>query len=233
MRTTLNEKHIAGWVLSLVALRDTRGLRGGTKAVADMSTPPVARFGIEQRAPASPWQPHPWFATCAGCPEPTRKTAVGEETRKAPAGRKERQRGAPLEPGTRVSAPTPSEPALPLYVARFDSDSAGLSEQDKDRLRHLLPELKRSLLTVAGYSDDVGPQAYNDHLALQRATAVEEHLIGLGLAPDAILTFGRGKCCYVQPNTSAAGRAANRRAEIRPRDPESMRDTRSVIEQLF
>ena len=141
---------------------------------------------------------------------------------------------ARMETATKVSEPAPAETTELLYVARFRSNSAKLAVNDKGRLQELVPDLEQTPLAVTGYTDAIGSQAHNDRLALQRAAPVKDHLIALGLVPEAIVALGHGKCCYVQPNATAAGRAANRRAEVRRGEAASMTDARArIIPRIF
>ena len=76
------------------------------------------------------------------------------------------------------------------------------------------------------YSDADGPVAYNATLALKRAEAVKTYLAKLGVPVDrmTIITRSFGECMPVASNRTAAGRAQNRRIEIKefgdaPPDP--------------
>lgn len=71
---------------------------------------------------------------------------------------------------------------------------------------------------MTGRTDSTGPVATNERLAQARAQAVLREL--LNLAPDIasrVRVQAQGACCFVEPNDSAAGRATNRRVEIRSR----------------
>lgn len=91
------------------------------------------------------------------------------------------------------------------------------------KAREILSELASSIkvdgaiprITIDGYTDSIGPKGYNDRLARQRAVAVRKYLISAGIPAERI-QIGKtlGKCCYVMPNQTKAGRAANRRAEV-------------------
>lgn len=91
------------------------------------------------------------------------------------------------------------------------------------KARKILSELASSLMadsgnvriTIDGYTDSIGPKDFNNRLARKRAAAVKKYLISAGI-PAAQIQIGKtvGKCCYVMPNSTKAGRAANRRAEV-------------------
>jgi outer membrane protein OmpA-like peptidoglycan-associated protein len=69
-------------------------------------------------------------------------------------------------------------------------------------------------LSVEGYTDSVGSDAFNQTLSEQRANAVRDYLVQQGLDPTAITATGFGKSNPVASNDTAAGRQQNRRVEI-------------------
>jgi outer membrane protein OmpA-like peptidoglycan-associated protein len=69
-------------------------------------------------------------------------------------------------------------------------------------------------LSVEGYTDSVGSDAFNQTLSEQRANAVRDYLIQQGLDPASIIATGYGKSNPVASNDTPAGRQQNRRVEI-------------------
>jgi outer membrane protein OmpA-like peptidoglycan-associated protein len=69
-------------------------------------------------------------------------------------------------------------------------------------------------LSVEGYTDSVGSDAFNQTLSEQRANAVRDYLIQQGLDPTSTTATGFGKSNPVASNDTAAGRQQNRRVEI-------------------
>jgi outer membrane protein OmpA-like peptidoglycan-associated protein len=69
-------------------------------------------------------------------------------------------------------------------------------------------------VTIEGHTDDRGPAEYNRTLSKARADAVKAYLVGKGVAADRLETAGFGPDRPAQPNTTAAGREANRRVEF-------------------
>jgi len=67
---------------------------------------------------------------------------------------------------------------------------------------------------VCGYTDSTGSDAFNDKLSLQRAEAVRTFLVNHQVDTTRIKTQGFGKQFEVAPNTTAEGRALNRRTEV-------------------
>jgi outer membrane protein OmpA-like peptidoglycan-associated protein len=73
------------------------------------------------------------------------------------------------------------------------------------------PDLK---LQIEGYTDSVGSDTYNLKLSQDRATSTQAFLINNGVSPTAVTAMGFGKSNPVADNTTAAGKAQNRRVEM-------------------
>jgi outer membrane protein OmpA-like peptidoglycan-associated protein len=73
------------------------------------------------------------------------------------------------------------------------------------------PDLK---IQVEGYTDNVGSDAYNQRLSEQRAAAVRDYLTSQGVAPGNATAMGYGPANPVADNSTAAGRAQNRRVQM-------------------
>jgi outer membrane protein OmpA-like peptidoglycan-associated protein len=69
-------------------------------------------------------------------------------------------------------------------------------------------------LQVEGYTDSVGSDMMNQKLSENRADAVKAFLIGQGVQPDNITSTGYGKSNPVADNSTAKGRAQNRRVQL-------------------
>ena len=85
-----------------------------------------------------------------------------------------------------------------------------------------LAPTQQSKLLVAGYTDNtpIGPELQrqgvtsNQELSQRRADAVMQYLISQGVKPELIEAKGFGDSDPVASNSSAAGRAKNRRVEL-------------------
>ena len=73
------------------------------------------------------------------------------------------------------------------------------------------PDLK---LQIEGYTDSVGGDAYNLKLSQDRATATQAFLVNNGVSPANVSALGFGKSNPVADNSTAAGKAQNRRVEM-------------------
>ena len=77
-------------------------------------------------------------------------------------------------------------------------------------------------LVVNGYTDDapIGPAlkkegvTTNEELSQKRAESVMKYLLSQGFRPDLVSAHGYGEAKPVAPNTTAKGRAENRRVEL-------------------
>jgi outer membrane protein OmpA-like peptidoglycan-associated protein len=83
-----------------------------------------------------------------------------------------------------------------------------------------LDEVATALLTngrpvsIEGYTDSKGSQSRNIDLSQRRAESVRSYLISRGLPEDRVVAKGMGPDRPIADNTSAEGRANNRRVEI-------------------
>ena len=69
-------------------------------------------------------------------------------------------------------------------------------------------------LTIEVHTDAQGSSAYNLKMSQARADAIRKALLGLGLPRDRIAARGFGETHPIDTNTTAAGRARNRRIEL-------------------
>jgi OOP family OmpA-OmpF porin len=69
-------------------------------------------------------------------------------------------------------------------------------------------------IVIQGHTDSIGPEDYNQKLSEKRAQAVYEYLNSKGVSPERMQTMGYGESRPVADNSSAQGRAMNRRTEI-------------------
>jgi OOP family OmpA-OmpF porin len=71
------------------------------------------------------------------------------------------------------------------------------------------------IVEVAGYTDSSGAAEYNLMLSKNRANTVLNYLITYGAKPASLTARGYGEAEPVADNTTAEGRVANRRVELR------------------
>lgn len=101
----------------------------------------------------------------------------------------------------------------------FPSGGAELDAQAQRMLEVALAYIEAdpavSRIQLDGHSDNVGDRLRNRELSRQRVLAVQEYLTGRGIDPELITTRFHGERYPVAANTSAAGRAKNRRVTLR------------------
>lgn len=68
---------------------------------------------------------------------------------------------------------------------------------------------------VAGHTDSVGPEEFNQALSEQRAEAVKAYFVERGIAADRVTVVGYGESQPRDSNDTIEGRRLNRRVEIR------------------
>jgi outer membrane protein OmpA-like peptidoglycan-associated protein len=83
-----------------------------------------------------------------------------------------------------------------------------------DELAQVLTEHPDRRVQIDGFTDSVGPDAYNLDLSQRRAEAVKSALMSRGIDSSRIGTQGYGKAYPMASNADAGGRQLNRRVEI-------------------
>ena len=83
-----------------------------------------------------------------------------------------------------------------------------------DSVALVLKEFDKTIVEVAGHTDNVGSDSYNLQLSEQRATSVGNYLRTKGVKMERITTIGYGEARPVADNGSEAGRELNRRVEL-------------------
>lgn len=78
----------------------------------------------------------------------------------------------------------------------------------------VLRDYEKTMLVIAGHTDDTGAYQYNMNLSQARANSVKQYLLAQGVKEIRVETQGYGPSYPIVPNTSEANRALNRRVEI-------------------
>ncbi|MBP1728509.1 MAG: ompA [Deltaproteobacteria bacterium] len=104
-------------------------------------------------------------------------------------------------------------------VALFDIDKSDLKPEGKEQLKAYREEAKAELsradkITITGHTDNTGSAEHNMKLSLQRAEAVRDYLMGLGVDPSKMEVKGAGETNPMADNGTVEGRAKNRRVEV-------------------
>lgn len=100
----------------------------------------------------------------------------------------------------------------------FAVDSTEISPSFRsalDQVAQSMIQYPNSLVDVMGHTDSTGSETYNLDLSRRRAEAVANYLVSRGVSRARIATVGYGEQYPIADNTTAEGRAQNRRVEIR------------------
>ncbi len=100
----------------------------------------------------------------------------------------------------------------------FETDSANLNPrffEVLDSVALVAAEYDKTIVEVEGHTDSTGSAEYNQALSERRAATVATYLVNRGIDQQRILAYGRGFSEPIADNSTAAGRAMNRRVELR------------------
>ena len=126
----------------------------------------------------------------------------------------------PAAPAVSEAAPQPAPVTKRKIVLRgvnFDFDKATIRPDAVPILEQACSRLKLESnidVVAQGYTDSIGSDAYNLKLSERRANAVRDWLVKCGVSPARLSAKGYGKSNPVATNTTAEGRAQNRRTEL-------------------
>jgi len=116
---------------------------------------------------------------------------------------KEEQRGMVITLSGEVLFVTGKADLLPIAREKLDKVAEVLQQQD--------PSKK---IVVEGHTDSSGTEQMNLMLSQKRADAVRTYLVSQGVESARISAVGKGESSPVADNSTADGRANNRRVEI-------------------
>jgi len=100
----------------------------------------------------------------------------------------------------------------------FDTDQSDVKPQFYDTLNSValvLKEFNKTLVDVTGHTDSTGTPQHNQALSERRAGSVAQYLVAQGNSPQRFQVLGMGQNEPIASNSTAEGRAQNRRVEIR------------------
>jgi outer membrane protein OmpA-like peptidoglycan-associated protein len=83
-----------------------------------------------------------------------------------------------------------------------------------DSVGLVLKEYDKTLIVIAGHTDNVGTNENNQQLSLRRATSVGQYLAGRNVSAERMVINGYGESKPVASNADAGGRQQNRRVEL-------------------
>ncbi|TCS43833.1 OmpA family protein [Reinekea marinisedimentorum] len=122
--------------------------------------------------------------------------------------------------GTGVQVKRTEEGSIDLIMPgniTFDVNSSNVQTSFIGTLTSVakvLKEYENTLVTISGHTDSTGSEQYNQLLSEQRATSVANVILQQGIAVERVAAIGYGESYPIADNSTAAGRAENRRVEI-------------------
>jgi OOP family OmpA-OmpF porin len=99
----------------------------------------------------------------------------------------------------------------------FDFGKATLKPEAKAKMDDLIAKtagVNLEVIIAVGHTDNIGSDAYNQKLSVARAESVKAYLVSKGIEKNRVYTEGKGEKQPVASNSTAEGRAKNRRVEI-------------------
>ncbi len=107
---------------------------------------------------------------------------------------------------------------IDLFGINFKFDSDKLMPESYPILDHAAKLLKKNpeiRVEIQGYTDNIGPELYNQTLSNKRARTIRRYLIKNGISPSRLFAKGFGESNPVKSNKTRIGRAFNRRIEFK------------------
>jgi len=107
----------------------------------------------------------------------------------------------------------------------FNSAKLGANQPKLDEVAQVMNANTRDIasVTIVGYTDRIGSEAYNQKLSERRANAVKDYLVSHGVSANRLSAVGRGESNPVVDCKDVKQRAAlikclapNRRVEVEP-----------------
>lgn len=116
-------------------------------------------------------------------------------------------------------APQPVKETVILEGVNFCFDCHYLSDAAKAILdtnaRKVIDANVDNPIELAGHTDSIGTEEYNQQLSQRRVDSVREYLVAQGVDGSKLTARGYGESQPIADNSTAQGRARNRRVEVR------------------
>jgi OOP family OmpA-OmpF porin len=110
-----------------------------------------------------------------------------------------------------------TEAKIVTHGINFDVDKSSLKPESMGTLNMILRVMKDNpglKFEVDGYTDNSGQATHNLTLSQERADAVKDELIKLGIDPSRLTAKGFGDTKPISDNNTPEGKANNRRVEF-------------------
>jgi outer membrane protein OmpA-like peptidoglycan-associated protein len=78
----------------------------------------------------------------------------------------------------------------------------------------VLKQYDKTIIEIAGHTDNTGSSTHNQALSERRANSVAQYLESQGVDSQRVMAVGAGEGHPIAPNNTPEGRQANRRVEL-------------------
>jgi len=115
-------------------------------------------------------------------------------------------------------APKPERPDFNFSNVQFEFNSDVLKTSSFETLDRVAREIKKdpsARFVLNGYSSLEGTAEHNMSLSVDRANSVKSYLVNAGVSAANLAIKGYGTANPIASNSNEAGRAKNRRVEIK------------------
>lgn len=127
--------------------------------------------------------------------------------------------GEPVDEAPIDVAALDMEPVRQVYFpdVNFDFDVRKLNDLGRGRVRQVLQLLEQDQsvkVVLQGHADFIGSEDYNERLGMDRAAAVKQELVSLGVSAERLSTVTFGESQPIFGDETDWARAVNRRVEV-------------------
>ncbi|MCU0620541.1 MAG: OmpA family protein [Gemmatimonadales bacterium] len=99
--------------------------------------------------------------------------------------------------------------------ATLTPNSKTILTEAANEMQKYFAEVPSLRVEVGGHTDNTGSLKTNERLSASRAASVEQFLESLGIPADRLVSKGYGPSVPIADNKTKAGRAENRRTELK------------------
>jgi hypothetical protein len=104
-----------------------------------------------------------------------------------------------------------------IEAVTFEFNSTKITSESYKIIDHVVMAMKKNpdlVIEVRGFTDNTGSDSVNLRVSKKRALSVKQLLVDRGISPSRIITTGLGHQNPIATNSTAEGRALNRRVEF-------------------
>jgi len=88
-------------------------------------------------------------------------------------------------------------------IIYFEFDKSAIRESESGKLQEVAEIISKNpnyILAIHGYADEHGSLEYNKELSINRADAVRQYLVKLGVTPEQLKSYGHGEVPTITSN---------------------------------